>query len=120
MVPLAVAMGTIFILSHQPGDRLSLPSFPGMDKIGHMVIYGTLALTAIFAFTGQLKDTRPQRILFLTLVFCLFYGISDEFHQSFIPGRSASVLDVLADCGGAAMVGLLWAKWRRRISVIGC
>jgi VanZ family protein len=120
MVPLAATMGTIFLLSHQPGNRLSLPPFPGIDKIGHMMLYGTLAGTVIFAFSPRQRDTRPQRVLFLTMVFSLLYGISDEFHQSFIPGRSASVLDVLADCGGAAIASLFWAKWRRRISIIRC
>ena len=120
MVPLAAAMGTIFLLSHQPGNRLSLPPFPGIDKIGHMMIYGTLAGTAILAFSARQKDTRPQRVMFLTVAFCLLYGISDEFHQSFIPGRSASVLDVVADCGGAAMVSFFWARRRRRISLLRC
>lgn len=120
MVPLAATMGTIFFLSHQPGNRLSLPPFPGIDKIGHMMIYGTLAGTVIFAFSARLKDTRPQKVLFLTVAFCLLYGISDEFHQFFIPGRSASVLDVLADCGGAVMASFFWARWRRRTSIIRC
>ncbi len=72
MVPLAATMGTIFFLSHQPGDRLSLPPFPGIDKIGHMMIYGTLAGTVIFAFSARQRDTRPQRVLFLTMVFVCF------------------------------------------------
>ncbi len=113
-------MGTIFLLSHQPGNRLSLPPFPGIDKFGHMMVYGILAGTAILAFSARQKNTRPQKVMFLTVVFCLLYGISDEFHQSFIPGRSVSVLDVVADCGGAAMACFFWARWRRRISIIRC
>jgi VanZ family protein len=31
------------------------------------------------------------------------FGISDEWHQSFVPGRSADVLDVLADAAGGAL-----------------
>lgn len=120
MVPLAAAMGTIFFLSHQPGDRLALPFFPGIDKIAHMMVYGILAGTAFFAFSAHQKNTRPQRVMVLTVVFCLFYGISDEFHQSFVPGRSASVFDVLADGGGAVMACYFWARWRKRMTIVRC
>ena len=118
VVPLAAAMGTIFLLSHQPGDRLSLPSFPGADKLAHMTAYGILAGTVFVAFSERWKKNHPRRVVVFTVLFCLVYGISDEFHQSFIPGRSTSILDVLADCGGAALACAVWARWRKRIAMI--
>jgi VanZ family protein len=45
------------------------------------------------------------------VLFCIIYGISDEFHQSFIPGRFPNIWDVLADGLGALRV-VGW--WRRR------
>lgn len=116
MVPTILTMGTIFYLSHQTGDRLSLPALPGLDKLAHMAAYGLLAATVLFATSDKQKSTRPHRVIILTVVFCVLYGMSDEFHQSFIPGRTASVYDLMADGGGAVLVCGLWVKWRHRIA----
>ena len=40
IVPMIFVMGTIFFLSHQPGDQLSLPPLPGLDKLAHLAAYG--------------------------------------------------------------------------------
>ena len=47
------------------------------------------------------------------LVLSVFYGLTDEFHQMFVPGRVADLFDLLADAGGA-IIGLfvVWA-WSR-------
>jgi VanZ family protein len=119
MVPLVLTMGTIFYLSHQPGDRLTLPSLPGIDKVAHMIAYGFLAATVFFALSEQQKNTKPRSAMLLTMAFCFLYGISDEFHQSFISGRFVSILDLFADCTGAAMTCALWGRWRRRMAMIG-
>ncbi|MBU0944040.1 MAG: VanZ family protein [Proteobacteria bacterium] len=107
IVPMALVMGTIFLLSHQSGDSLSLPTFPGADKIAHMLAYGALALTILWFFA---KDglLNPGRVVVYTTLFCLFYGISDEYHQSFIALRSVSGLDLVADTAGALCVALVW------------
>lgn len=118
MVPMALVMGTIFFLSHQPGDSLPLPSLPGLDKLAHMSIYGILAGTVLFAFSDHQKNARTRKVILLTVIFCFFYGISDEVHQSFVPGRTASVYDLLADGVGAAIVCALWVRWRKRMTVL--
>lgn len=100
-------MGIIFFLSHQCGDTFELPSFPGADKLAHMLAYGTLAFSVLWYF-GRKGVERPGRTLMLTVLFCLLYGISDEFHQSFVPLRSVSVFDLLADVAGAFIVAFFW------------
>lgn len=119
LVPMIVVMGTIFFLSHQPGDRLHLPQLPGIDKWTHLAAYGTLAATVLFAFDARRKSARPLHVVGLTVVFCLLYGISDEFHQSFIVGRTASIYDLLADGCGALVSCAAWLKWRHKIPTIG-
>ena len=58
------------------------------------------------------KDPRPWlwRLALLAWLLATLYAATDEFHQSFVPEREASVFDVLIDSYGAA-VGLL-ARWR--------
>jgi VanZ family protein len=111
-IPLLVAMATIFILSHQPGDTLQLPSIPGLDKVAHAVIYGVLAASALYAFTPNSTQYDPRARAAAVVVFCVLFGLVDEYHQSFIPGRWASGWDLVADgLGGAMVAGLWW--WRR-------
>ncbi|MBM9519788.1 VanZ family protein [Desulforhopalus vacuolatus] len=103
-------MGTIFFLSNIPGDQLNLPYFPGMDKIAHGGIYGLLASAVLFALQPRWRRNFPFKAICLTVFFCIFYGITDEFHQSFIPGRSPDIFDVFADSIGAFLCSLFW--WR--------
>jgi VanZ family protein len=122
MVPMVITMGTIFFLSHQSGNQLSLPPIPGIDKLGHMVIYGILAGTTLFAFSETQKSTKPRSLMLFTVAFCVLYGMSDEFHQSFIPGRFVSIYDVFADGAGATVACALWSCLRKRgffINLVG-
>ncbi len=112
VVPMLAVMGTIFFLSHQPGDFVKLPDIFSFDKLLHGVAYGVLAATVLFAASTELRKKSLSFIAVLTMTICLFYGISDEFHQSFIPGRYPSIWDIIADLLGAAVV--VWL-WRRRM-----
>jgi VanZ family protein len=108
MVPMLLVMGVIFFLSSMPGDRLVLPPIVNIDKVAHMAIYGLLALTVFYAFGGSSLDRlHPSMISLLVILICTLYGLSDEFHQSFIPNRSADVFDVLADCIGAIIACII-------------
>ena len=120
IVPVTMVMGTIFLLSHQTGDSIDLPSFPGADKVAHMIAYGALALSLLWYF-GKKGAEQMLRTALFTVVLCLLYGMSDEFHQSFIPLRSVSALDIVADTAGALIVVCIWfySDWvRQKISVI--
>lgn len=107
-VPMILIMGTIFFLSHQPGDVVPLPLIPGLDKAAHFCIYGLLAASVVLAHSSVSRTKNPRRVCLATLVVCLLFGISDEFHQSFIPGRFVSGADVLADMAGAVAVISGW------------
>lgn len=65
-----------------------------------------------------MKVETWQRIILITAL-TMLYGISDEYHQSFVPGRDVGALDVLADgVGGflAVQVLLWWDRSRFQIS----
>ena len=98
---MTVVMGTIFFLSGKSGDELSLPAIEGLDKVLHGFAYCALGLTMMLAFSPEFRARRLFAAMMLTLAGVFLYGISDEFHQSFVPGREVSAMDVLADmCGG--------------------
>lgn len=104
-------MGAIFFLSHQPGDTFeSITFFPGEDKIAHFAVYFLLGLSVIYAFGWHKSTACVRRSAMLTLVVCLLYGISDEVHQYFIPDRSTSLADLLADLCGAGAAVLVWLQ----------
>ncbi len=116
IIPVLLVTGIIFLLSEQSGYTLSLhiSLFYGADKIAHLLMYWVLAATVIYAFSDSFKRKYPCVVVVLTLLFCLFYGISDEFHQSFTPGRSVSVFDVVADFTGAILCCIAWLWYRKR------
>jgi len=110
LVPMFLVMGTIFFLSSQPGDTLSLPDIADLDKFLHAGIYGVLAASTLFAVQGNRWRARPRVVAVFVVLFCVLYGLSDEWHQSFVPGRTPDILDLAADTVGAAIMVLLWLR----------
>ena len=100
-------MVLIFLLSSSPLTGKIPPIWIYQDKIIHFVEYGILAFLLARALTGPdstPKPWRPGAALLLAVVF----GISDEIHQSMVPGRDASFTDLLANTVGAMAGVLLW------------
>jgi len=92
-------------LSHQP--QLPGPSIPWIDKAEHAVFFGILAWLLARAWLPVLSHRPPRDRLVLLITVSLLWAVSDEIHQSFIPGRSADALDVMADMAGAVLVATL-------------
>lgn len=82
--------------------------FPGSDKLLHAAAYAVLAAAALVAVPDSLRRRRPCRAALTVFLFSCLYGISDELHQSFVPGRDASLPDVAADAAGAALAVSVW------------
>ncbi|EOC99342.1 Putative phosphotransbutyrylase [Caldisalinibacter kiritimatiensis] len=64
-------------------------------KYAHFTCYLVLGLLVMNAF--RRSGVKGLRVFIFSLMFCIFYAISDEMHQVFIPGRGAQVTDVLID-----------------------
>ena len=72
-------------------------------KNAHAFMYMVLAFLVSSLFFVYNK--RGKNAIVYILFICLFYAVTDEFHQSFVPGRTSLVSDVLVDFGGA-LIGL--------------
>jgi hypothetical protein len=99
--PVLLQMAIIFAASSIP----NLGELPGgiSDKTGHSIGYALLGGLFLRAFArGRLRDVTWRRAL-AAIALAILYGISDEFHQVFVPGRSADRYDVLADSLGATL-----------------
>jgi VanZ family protein len=105
--PVVAYMALIFAISAQP--QPPLPSQLS-DKQGHSLGYMGLAITVGRALAGGLAAGTSLRTAVAAWAIASGYGATDEWHQSFVPGRSADVNDWLADTTGALIgAGACWA-----------
>jgi VanZ family protein len=104
-------MGIIFLLSAQ--RKLIGPPQPWLAEFlinsAHFFVYAGLAFWWWRALSGGRRADKVS--LAAAFAISVLYGASDEFHQSFVPGRDASWLDLLTDTAGAAVA--LWLIWRK-------
>ena len=108
-VPALLTAALIAWISHQP----ELPDVPGgpPDWALHIFAYGFLGLTCVYGTTrGFAADARTVSRVVLAMAIASLYGVSDEWHQSFV-GRDATVQDWVADTVGAALAGVLVLAW---------
>ena len=128
LVPLMLWMGLIALLSSDLGSTdnmlAMMPAFLrdwlaagftgegplpeglwGIRKLAHLTAYAVLGIFAHRWRAAVSADCRPR---LYALLICLTYASLDEFHQSFVPTRTASPFDVLLDLAGAA-IGIAWS-----------
>jgi VanZ family protein len=89
----------------------SVPALPGgmTDKMAHTILYSGLGLLVARAMAGGLGRPVPLRVVVAVLAFAALYGLSDEFHQLFVPHREFDLKDMAADAaGGGIGAALLW------------
>ena len=125
-LPSLLWMAVIFYLSSRTGDDLGgwldtfrqwIPMMEGFDW-GHFAAYFILAWTYLWGL-------HPKRlslgIKLTVILLCVFYGLTDEFHQSFVPGRTPDWMDIRNDGIGAALAMLMLyippvRRWYSRLS----
>ena len=115
-MPAIVWASVIFFGSSIPGTKL--PSFAHFinDKVIHASIFFLLGILVYRALEPKVKHQGLDwRRLFIAISAVVLYGISDEFHQGFVPGRSVDYRDALADSlGGVLSALLIWLYERRK------
>jgi VanZ family protein len=105
--PLAL-MGLIFYLSAQEQVGPDLPAFTRV--IAHFAEYALLAALWVWALAPALG----RRAFAAAAAISILYAASDEFHQSFIPGRDSSLLDLAIDALGVAVAVAVLSRRSRR------
>lgn len=121
-LPAVLWMAVIFILSGRSGDELGtwlpyvnrvIPGLTGFDPM-HYAAYFVLALTVAYGL-GALSATWKGFLL--NVAICVLYGMTDEWHQSFVPNRSPEWADLGRDAAGsaaAAVIVLFIGRLRRK------
>jgi len=88
------------------------PPFPGFDKLVHAGIYAVLCGLLIRALAAP--RAMFARMCILAALISFLYGISDEMHQAFVPGRSCETGDAFANLAGAVLAATLLLLARHR------
>lgn len=108
-LPLLIWMAAIFLVSSQ--GKQELPSFGLWDTLakkgGHFAAYMILALLAHRA------ANQGQRPYLWAVVITTLYALTDEFHQTFVPSRQGSLIDVMIDCAGGVTALVIHYRWLR-------
>ena len=118
-------MGLIFFLSSLSGEEASQRLESGAvswlgdrrSYAAHIVLYAVLAVLIQAALWGWSLEPRLRWVIVAAVLASLF-GISDEYHQSFVTGRSATLVDGLVDSVTAFASGTLFWRlvvWYRRV-----
>lgn len=104
-LPPFLLMALIFALSAQPNLDSGLGT---VDLVGRKLVHaGEYALLAFLWWRALRTSVPSRRAVLLALGISVAYAMSDEYHQSFVEGRTGSPIDVAIDTAGAAAAALL-------------
>ncbi len=106
--PVCAYAGIIFYLSSLSHPEEHLPIVSRFsDKVLHAIEYAVFGALCYWALQGTLNVSWRRWAVPMAIALASFYGVTDEFHQSFVPFRYSHVLDWVADTVGAGLGVLL-------------
>jgi VanZ family protein len=88
-------------------------------KLGHFSEYAVLGILSARAFASSANDFLQRHWFQVALFLILCYALLDEFHQSFVPSRTASIYDSAIDVAGGLTALLVFRAWHNRRLVLG-
>ncbi|MYA72168.1 hypothetical protein F4009_18925 [Candidatus Poribacteria bacterium] len=117
-VPPLLYMALIFAVSSLKQPPLPMPKFEWLtiDKLYHFIEYAILGILLAWAFVKAKPSVVPSKLIWIiAAVLSILYGASDEWHQTFVPGRDATFADWIADVlGSIAGVLAVYLYYRSR------
>lgn len=114
-IPMILCLAILFRTSAIPGTGMGW-LVPPYDKLIHSFAYMMVGFSLCFWFKNITWDTHKLRTAIIVVFCVVLCGIADEFHQSFVPGRTVSVSDICADLVGGTLAASLYATikpWKR-------
>lgn len=114
-IPGLILLAMIFRTSAISGDGMTWLVAP-FDKFVHGGVYAVLGACFCLWFANARWEKRSALMAFCAALLCLAFGVLDEFHQSFVPGRSVSAGDVCADFVGGLVGAFVYRAirpWKR-------
>jgi VanZ family protein len=114
-LPPIVWAGVLFALSSGSGPAFA-PPYPHIDKLEHAGAYSVLGFLVARATHRTWSPAAMATVLTGGLV-AAAYGASDEFHQSFTPGRMVEVADAIADTVGGFAGAIAFVMLSRRLAL---
>ncbi|TCS83213.1 VanZ family protein [Tepidibacillus fermentans] len=111
-IPSIFVMIGIFYLSSRTGSELNqmFPFFKDLNW-GHLVAYFILAMTFIYALIGKFPLIKSMVV---AVVLSVIYGLTDEWHQMYVPGRTPDIHDLVNDFIGAIVGVIVFYFWVRK------
>ncbi len=117
-LPLWGYAAVIFCLSSLPLDSIDLGSDFQVDKLLHLVEYYGLGYLLMRCFCTSPNRSLSGKAVLWTVLAGVGYAVSDEFHQSFTPGRDANVADALFDAAGIVIAAFTFSIVRHSIGIV--
>lgn len=108
-LPVLVWAYIIFLFSSRPTGMASEIHWEDfiIKKTAHIIEYGVLSLVVYRASRSEGVSKKKAGIY--SIIFSIFYGFTDEFHQSFTPGREPRLRDTFFDTIGASFaIYFIW------------
>ncbi|NLY93847.1 MAG: VanZ family protein [Myxococcales bacterium] len=102
-LPAVLYMALIFTLSSMPALAPYAKYVPLRDKGLHFLEYAVLGFLTTHASGRTFPDRTRARVVIFGWLTAVLFGVSDELHQAFVPGRTAELADLFADAIGAAV-----------------
>ncbi|MDD4050361.1 MAG: VanZ family protein [candidate division Zixibacteria bacterium] len=98
-------------LSRLPDTGLQIPY---LDKLAHAAEYFLFGFMAIRVTANLPRPLKTGWVYTLAILLSLVFGLSDEYHQWFVPGRTADPFDLMADALGIFLAAFVYYLLHRR------
>lgn len=105
-LPFIAFVSFVFYMSSRPGATFPPAPFWGWDKVAHFIAFFTIVSSLAYALGSFTLMRAPVMSFVLIAFFGFAFGILDEWHQSFVPGREVSGYDLIADVAGSVAASL--------------